>query len=51
MATYDNDRICPEGPGGNKQLVNNDEQMIHDRTETTALSRVREYGNQGQDFH
>lgn len=47
----DNDRICPEGPGGNTTLINNDEQMIHDRTETAALARVRADGPQEQDFH
>lgn len=40
----DNSRICPAGPGGNKQLVNQDEQKIHDRTETAAMSRVRVAG-------
>lgn len=39
MAEY-NDKICPEGDGGNRQLVNQDERMILDSTTQGLATRA-----------
>lgn len=39
MAEEYNDKICPEGDGGNQQLVNQDERMILESTTQGLATR------------